>query len=174
MLFITTSRRPAIRTRIFIKELERVIPGAKRIIRGKKGLEDLERLLFINGVSKLVIVENKKGNPWALRFYRYDFPRLTLVCTMYVKGLSLQVDTKRKKFVSFLDIKDECGNEESKRIYGLLCEFIPESSYIKRVSGIHGVLKVKCKNDEYILSFEDEKGNYIYPIIRLNKVEIYE
>ena len=69
MLFITTSRRPSIRTRTFIKELERAIPGSKRIVRGKKSLDDLKDVMIRYGVSKLLVVDTKKGNPAVLRFY---------------------------------------------------------------------------------------------------------
>jgi len=174
LLFITTSRRPAVRTRIFIKELERVIPGTKRVIRGKKSIEDLQRLLFINGVSRLVIVENKKGNPWALHFYKFDFFKLKIVCTLYIRGVSLQVDVKKKRFVSFLEIEDQCLDETSKIVYSLLKDFIPESGFVKRHTGVKAFLRIKCRNSEYILSFEDEDGNRIYPIIRICGVKVYD
>ena len=174
MLFITTSRRPAIRTRIFIKELERVIPGSRRIIRGKKSLNDLRNLLFIHGVGKLIVVENKKGNPWALHFYRFDFPKLKLSYTLYIKGVSLQVDIKKKRFISYLEIEDLCNNELSKRICNILQEFIPESGLVRRLHGIHGFLRIRCKEDVIELSFEDRNGKKIYPVIRIYDVRTYE
>jgi len=68
MLLITTSRRPSRRTRSFIRDLYHVIPGAKRVNRGKKSAEDLKKLAIGEGLKRVLIVGTLKGNPSTLTF----------------------------------------------------------------------------------------------------------
>lgn len=172
MLFITTSRRPSIRTRTFIKELERAIPGSKRIVRGKKSLDDLKEMMIRYGVSKLLVVDTKKGNPAVLRFYELSLPYLKLICSLYIRGISLQVDVKRKITVSELSIVNECGDELSSYLHNLLTQFIPEQSLvIHERKGIKAYLCIECENGNYRLTFKNLFKKVIYPSIKISKIE---
>jgi U3 small nucleolar ribonucleoprotein protein IMP4 len=128
-LYITSSRRPSIRTRTFIKELERVIPGSRRVVRGKKALEDLLELMIREGVSHLLIIDNVRGNPYSIRIYEAAPGLPKLLCRIYIKGVSLQVDVKRKRSISQLEIEDKCRSEESIRLAEVINAVIPETRY---------------------------------------------
>jgi len=68
MMLITTSRRPSRRTRSFIRDLFRVIPGSKRVNRGKSNISDLCLKALREGLNRVLIVETKYGNPSAFIF----------------------------------------------------------------------------------------------------------
>lgn len=172
VLLVTSSRRPSLRTRILLKELERTIPGARRIVRGKKSLDDLRDMMIKWGVSRLLIVDTKRGNPNSIKLYLLDFPKLRLVGEIRIKGLSLQVDVKRKVRVSELVIKDECKDEVSNKLKKLLEYFIPESALIVNRTGIKAYLTIECKNG-YSLSIKNIFNKYVYPLMRIDKIELY-
>ena len=176
MLLITSSRRPAARTRTFMKELERTIPGSKRIVRGKKSMEDLMHMMIQYGASNLIIVDTRKGNPAILKLYKLSHPHLKLVCNIYIKGLSLQVDVKKKTFFSELEIVDNCGNEVSSKLYRVLASFIPEQSMLMvRKGGVRGYLSIECDGEEgLVLAFKNAMNKYVYPVIRVERVEFFD
>ena len=70
MILITTSRRPSKRTRTLIRDFLHVIPGAVRVNRGKKSLQDLRQDAVKFGLDRVLIVGERKGNPGLLRFYK--------------------------------------------------------------------------------------------------------
>lgn len=69
MILITTSRSPSQRTRTFIRDLSHVVPRSVRVNRGKKSLEDLRVEAARHGLSRVLVVTERKGNPGGLRFY---------------------------------------------------------------------------------------------------------
>lgn len=68
-VLITTSRKPSRRTRSFIKELNLVIPGSIRVVRGKMTLHDLHGLTLSLKARGVMIVYERKGNPSAIVYY---------------------------------------------------------------------------------------------------------
>ncbi|PNV77891.1 MAG: hypothetical protein C0200_03875 [Thermoproteota archaeon] len=69
MIIFTTSRYPSQRTRSFLKDLCRVIPGAVKVNRGKSSIMDLSEKAIRLGASRLVIIDQIKGNPSRMRFF---------------------------------------------------------------------------------------------------------
>lgn len=60
--FITTSRKPSINTRVFVKEFSSLV-DASYITRGKSSISDLVSASRYNGVQKLYVVTDNQGNP---------------------------------------------------------------------------------------------------------------
>lgn len=69
MIIITSSHRPSRRVRSFINDLVRTLPRASRINRGKKSLEDLGNIMWLEGYKILVIVNTRKANPGRVDIY---------------------------------------------------------------------------------------------------------
>ncbi|GGP19192.1 rRNA maturation protein [Thermocladium modestius] len=85
MILITTSRNPSQRTRHFINELIKCIPGSAKLNRGKTPL----RLLLGRSVDDTVIqVVERSGNPAAINVYR----RGKLEIGMELRGVKLLQD----------------------------------------------------------------------------------
>ena len=67
MILLTTSRNPSQRTRHFINELLKCIPGSAKLNRGKTPL----RLLLGRPIEDIVIqIVERSGNPAAINVYR--------------------------------------------------------------------------------------------------------
>lgn len=69
MIIITSSHRPSRRVRSFINDLARTLPRASRINRGKKSLEDLWNIMWLEGYRILIIVNTRKANPGRVDIY---------------------------------------------------------------------------------------------------------
>ncbi len=68
-ILITTSREPSQRTRSFVKDLVSVIPNSERITRGKMSTRDLIYEAEDRDAERVVIVEERQGNPSKLIVY---------------------------------------------------------------------------------------------------------
>jgi U3 small nucleolar ribonucleoprotein protein IMP4 len=170
VLYITSSRRPSVRTRIFIKELERVIPGSKRLVRGKKSLDDILKLMVAEGASHIFVIDNVKGNPSNIRIYELYPGQPKMIARLFISGLSLQVDVKKKRYISQLEIVDRCNNKDSTSLFDLLRRVIPETRFSVTEKGVPGKLVIEC--DKYLLlKFLDDRDRVLYPVIRVSRVD---
>jgi U3 small nucleolar ribonucleoprotein protein IMP4 len=162
-LLITTSRRPSRRTRTFVKELNRVLPGSFKINRGKLGLNEIRDLMIKRGINKLLVVDTRKGNPSKLTFLSLSPEGLDRKLIIEVLGTALQINKKQRRLLSnILDIKvDGVPNELSK----VLSYFLFPSTNLAS-SGVDGYLKIKLDNDVFTIEFLDKKGKQIYPLIK--------
>ncbi len=98
MLLITTSRRPSRRTRTFIRDLYHVIPGAKRVNRGKKSIEDLKKLAIGEGFKRVLIVGTLRGNPSTLTFIATLPAEIRYLPLMiWLKGVALRREMTKKR-----------------------------------------------------------------------------
>lgn len=107
MLLITTSRRPSRRTRSFVRDLYHVIPGAKRVNRGKKSVEDLKKLAIGEGFKRVLIVGTLKGNPSTLTFLSTLPAKVQYLPLMiWLRGVTLrrEITKKRAPFARTLGI----------------------------------------------------------------------
>ncbi|MFX0069165.1 MAG: hypothetical protein ACFFA1_04830 [Promethearchaeota archaeon] len=68
MLLITTSHRPARRTRTLCNDLTRVIPDALRINRGKMSIHELALKTIESDAKIAIIVSTLRGNPSKISF----------------------------------------------------------------------------------------------------------
>ncbi len=90
-IVITTSHKPSPRLRSFVKDLASVIPGAIKVNRGKKTLEDLLYDSIEYKADRLIIVGERKGNPGSIKVYYVNSQEEKLVeLALYViKGVKL-------------------------------------------------------------------------------------
>ncbi len=72
MPLFSSSRKPSARTRAFIKELARVVPGSEAIGRGKQPIEKLAEAARQKGYSRVAVVTEMHGNPHTLRVLDVD------------------------------------------------------------------------------------------------------
>ncbi|MEM2109846.1 MAG: hypothetical protein QW327_05100 [Candidatus Odinarchaeota archaeon] len=66
MSLITTSRHPAIKARVLIKDLSHLLPNCLRINRGKASLSALVMKALQNSKHTIIIVDSKKSIPDSL------------------------------------------------------------------------------------------------------------
>ncbi len=98
MILITTSRGPSQRTRTFIRDLSHVIPRAVRVNRGKKSLDDLRVEAIKHGLSRVLVVTEKKGNPGGLRFYEASVATIRPAAAhVILEGVTLRRELYGKK-----------------------------------------------------------------------------
>ncbi|HDI86130.1 MAG TPA: hypothetical protein ENF83_01820 [Candidatus Korarchaeota archaeon] len=98
MILITTSRDPSQRTRTFIRDLSHVIPRAVRVNRGKKSLDDLRVEALRHGLSRVLVVTERKGNPGGLRFYEASVATIRPAAAHVVlEGVTLRRELYGKK-----------------------------------------------------------------------------
>lgn len=68
MPLITTSHRPARRTRTLCNDLARVIPGTIRVNRGKMSIHDLALRTIESDTKVAIIIDTFRGNPSKVSF----------------------------------------------------------------------------------------------------------
>ena len=88
----TTSRRPSPRLRTFVKELAAVFPNAVRVNRGKKSLTELYSDAMSLNAARIIIIEQKKGNPGAIRIFDVNEPESRPV-TLIISNVRLLRET---------------------------------------------------------------------------------
>ena len=168
-ILITSSRRPTRRTRRFIKELCRVNPQFMRINRGKMSYSQLRNYMISRGLTKIIFVENIKGNPGILEFMKLSEKFLIRVLSIKIENLSLQIDVKKEITLSSLVEVNITGiiDEDLKNI--LMDFYYP---YTSLMDGEIGKLLIHVKNNKIEFKYLDEKGNRIYPYIK-GEIKVY-
>jgi rRNA maturation protein Rpf1 len=66
---ISTSKNPSRYTRSFAKDLERVLPNAYYLTRGKLSLDSIFEFASVKGYDVVVLIGEYHGNPATLEFY---------------------------------------------------------------------------------------------------------
>ena len=97
MHYITTSRKPGIRVRAFVKDIAFLF-NAQYITRGKNSISDLIADARYNGVDKIIIITEKNGNPYQLLLMSVDNKNWEWDETYFVKiiKVSLKLVLKSK------------------------------------------------------------------------------
>ncbi|MFQ6075740.1 MAG: Brix domain-containing protein [Candidatus Bathyarchaeia archaeon] len=91
IILITTSRRPTQRVRSFFKDLERVIPGARRVNRGKLSMEGVAERVVELGGDRVILIERWKGGPGKVGLYRLRSGKLDQAYpVLYLAGVKTQ------------------------------------------------------------------------------------
>ena len=170
-VLITTSREPSQRTRSFVKDLVSVIPNSERVTRGKMSTEDLIYEAEDRDAERVVVVEEKQGNPSKLIVYDLSGKP---IYTFILRGVSL-------------------GRERDSRAYGAervcvrLYHLLPGAVEIaKAFADAFGLEVVESPEEtgmcDLILDVEEEEGYWkvffripsskkvVGPIIRVKKV----
>lgn len=92
MIIITSSHRPSRRVRSLINDLARTLPRAFRINRGKKSLEDLGNIMWLEGYKILIIVNTRKANPGRVDIYLRRDREVARVGYMVITSVKLSRD----------------------------------------------------------------------------------
>ena len=158
-VLVTTSRRPTRRSRRLAKELCRVLPYFKKINRGRMGYKDLREYMIKKGFTRLIIIENYKGNPGIMEFLTLDEVFLRRVGRLVIKSLSLQVDIRRDYIFSSLK-KVEFVNVDEDIAESLSLFFHP---YYSVSEGTEGTLRIVGDEEELSFNFYDNNGKRVPP-----------
>lgn len=89
-VLLTSSRRPSRRTRALLKDLELTIYSVVRLTRGHESLKDLNALAASNGLKRVVIIGEWKGNPGLLVAYSPSSSGLVEVGKLSIVGVTLR------------------------------------------------------------------------------------
>lgn len=87
----TTSHRPSPRLRSFVKDLVEVFPRAVKVNRGKKSINELYVEASEMGASRVIVVEQRRGNPGVIRVYCVDEAKQ--VAEFRINGVKLLRET---------------------------------------------------------------------------------
>ncbi|NHK32468.1 MAG: hypothetical protein FK730_14030 [Asgard group archaeon] len=125
---ITTSRKPSQRTRSFIRDMVRVIPWSFHFTRGSCSLNDLAEEMMILGINRLIIINEKKGNPSLVKFFKLDKEKLAeRDYRVRLRGISLARELKRgrSKFTSESKLKviNKSQSDFGEQLYTMLSIF---------------------------------------------------
>ncbi|MFH0896761.1 MAG: hypothetical protein V1850_01765 [Candidatus Bathyarchaeota archaeon] len=125
MVLITTSGRPTQRIRTLCNDLQRVIPNAVRINRGKLGMEGVYKKAMQIGTDKLIIVERWKGEPGIIKLYISPFSPEAF-STLYLESVKTQDEIDRKRFLhrDLIVTLEKNASSEVKHLAGLFSEFL--------------------------------------------------
>jgi hypothetical protein len=123
LIIFTTSRYPSQRTRSFIKDLCRVIPGAIKVNRGKSSIIDLSERAIRLGASKLVIIDQIKGNPSRMRFFDVaKAPPEPNPRSILFSGVALRREITEKRVPKVETIEIAFSDDNMKELSNLLGE----------------------------------------------------
>ncbi len=92
---LTTSHKPSRRLRSFLKDLASILPGAVKVNRGKKRLEDLLYDALELKAKRLIVLREYKGNPAGIDVYKIDFENEMLrpLISFHIRGVRLSRET---------------------------------------------------------------------------------
>lgn len=167
-ILVTTSRRPTRRSRRFVKELCKVVPYFHRINRGRMGYKDLREYMIRKGYSRLILIENYKGNPAMMEFLVLDELFLRRVGRLRIEALSLQIDKKIDiEFSSLIKVIYQGVDEGAKELLGMY--FYPYYGYRE---GIEGSLIIK-DNGHISFNFYSSINKMIVPPHIKGRLTIY-
>lgn len=119
-ILVTSSHRPSRRVRSFINDLVGTIVRAKKINRGKKSLEDLAGIMFLEGYRTLIVVNTWKANPGRMDIYKRVDKSLVRIGYIVIRSIKLS----REQRVSICSIRspkivsDKCSST--------MCETVKE------------------------------------------------
>lgn len=105
MILITTSRKPSKNTRVFARRLSCLLPLSEYTPRGKKSISELAELSVSKGFRKIIVIQDKKGNPSKLQFLEISKDNWEWADEIEIKSVSLKQIKERQKEVFFTDKK---------------------------------------------------------------------
>ena len=92
MPLFSSSRKPAARTRTFLKELVRVIPNSELVGRGKQPIDALADKARQLGYSRVAIATEMHGNPHSIRVLDVDEASWRWLGQFTIKSVKLSRD----------------------------------------------------------------------------------
>jgi rRNA maturation protein Rpf1 len=97
MHYITTSRKPGLRVRAFVKDIAFLFE-AEYITRGKNSISDLIADARYKAVDKIVIITEKNGNPHQLLIMSVDEKNWEWEETYFIKIIKAKSEVNSEKF----------------------------------------------------------------------------
>lgn len=128
MHYITTSRKPGIRVRAFVKDIAFLF-NAQYITRGKNSISDLIADARYNGVDKIIIITEKNGNPYQLLLMSVDNKNWEWDETYFVKIIKAKSEVSSEK-VRIRNFGIETNNKALKSIFKKLNVNDKDSEFI--------------------------------------------
>ena len=118
MHYITTSRKPGLRVRAFVKDIAFLF-NAEYITRGKNSISDLIADARYKGVDKIIIITEKNGNPYQLLIMSVDEKNWEWDETYFVKIIKAKSEVNSEKF-RIRNFAIETNNKALKSIFNKL------------------------------------------------------
>ena len=164
MMVITTSRKPSQRTRSFVNDLARIL-NAKILTRGKTPLKDI-----LNEYSKLIVVEEYKGNPGKIKFY--DVNRNKIISILISAKLLREVCEEETANLEGKISMEFMGN--TKKYRKLFYDFFSDFGVVNGNSPFRMCFEGSSsdKNIFYIQFYENDKK--VGPLIIVKSLKILE
>ncbi|MGQ9542855.1 MAG: hypothetical protein ACUVTM_02020 [Candidatus Bathyarchaeia archaeon] len=72
MIIITTGRNPTQSTRRLCKELSRILPKSRRLVRGKRSLTQIISEMRADGSNRLILIQRRFGCPYRIELSRIE------------------------------------------------------------------------------------------------------
>lgn len=175
---ITTSRRPTRRTRSFCKDLQRVLPSAFRVNRGKMNLIDIALKALELNVNRVILVSVFKGNPGRIHFFSVSNDSFAEIPPLInIRGVKLLREFRRWRLLraSSLIVAPMHGDENLLRFSSALANALNVEVRFPINFDVFpddtAFLKVELSgDDQYNLCFVDKFNVPIGPLIRVKSV----
>jgi len=175
---ITTSRRPTRRTRSFCKELQRVLPNAIRVNRGKMSLIDVALRALEYNVDRVILVSVFKGNPGRIRFFSVSSDSFVEIPPLInILGVKLLREFRRGRFIKVsslivvpVDREDELLNFSSFLADALKAKVVFSPNFDDFEVDTAFLRVERGRNNLFNLVFVDKFNVPIGPLIRVRSV----
>ncbi|MEM2106866.1 MAG: Brix domain-containing protein [Candidatus Bathyarchaeia archaeon] len=160
MITITTGRNPTQSTRRLCKELSRVIPDSRRLVRGKRSLNQIIDEMKASGSDRLMLIQRRFGNPHRIELKILENKTLkSFSPSIILRGVKLTHAKERS-----LKIKVECITADSDDI-------LPLGASLSKFLKIP-LVKLNESKFEYSLHLSrDRLGRVIVTILNLRTNE---
>ncbi len=172
MILITTSHRASPRVRSFVKDLASILPGAVKIQRGHKTLEDLAIEAYTHNLKYILVINELWGNPSRISIYEVRAelsPELVKIADLVLKGVKLSRENPlatRAYGVESLNVEySKCISSDCFLLADILMRiFQPRIRVDPDVTII-------LEEDKYIVvKFQNVHGKLVGPLLRIIKV----
>ena len=155
-LYVTTSRKPGLKTKAFARELAKSFPQAHYFSRGKKPIKAVVGDAEYQGEKAIVIVMEKHGNPVSWQGLSIKKGEWQYSFQARIKVLKLRKELSRAKH-AFEDLKVDVKDKDVKKLLKLLGIESEESSN-------------EMKEEKKVFSFHSQ-GKEIGPRLKLEAID---
>jgi len=155
-LYVTTSRKPGLKTKAFARELAKSFPSAHYFSRGKKPIKAVVGDAEYQGQKAVVIVQEKHGNPVSWQGLGIKHGEWQYSFQARVKVLKLRKELSKAKH-AFEDLEVKVKDKDLKKLFKLLGVESEESAN-------------QLREEKKVFSFYSQ-GNELGPRLKLEAVE---
>ncbi|MGC9210228.1 MAG: Brix domain-containing protein [Acidilobus sp.] len=145
-IIITTSHRPSRRTRSLVKDLEAVIDGSVRLTRGHLSFQELAAIARELGVTRVVMIFERKGNPGLIVSYALSDAGLSEVARIQLSGVTLRRELRSRADIRCQGVYSATPDAEA------VADLIAKAFDLNRVEGpVGGYLEVKKEEGVFVV-----------------------